>query len=399
MKKVKILIFLSLIFTMTGCYNYRELNQLAITSAIGIDKKGAEYQVSIQVMNTQKQGNDGTSTGDQPKFVTYKEKGDTLQRAFRNIVLESPRRLYANHISLLVISEEVAKEGLSDVLDLLFRDTESRKQFIVLISKNSTSADVLEILTPLETLNSKNIVDSVIADNQFLGVSEQITYEQLMDSYLNSKKEIVLPSIEVIGNTNNGEETNNLQNSSPETKVLLSGYGIFKNDRLIGYLSDDDSINLSFLRNKIENTIIDYKCSEDHYMAVELVNSKTDIIAKKDKLEVTIKITGHANINELNCDMDITNDKTIDKLEKKINQKIEKDLAGTIEKINNKYNSDVYGFEDLFYKTNPKFYNKMKKKYGDDFLRHIDFKIKSDVNLFAKGNLLKVIGNEKQENK
>lgn len=395
MNKIKLLIVIGLIFALTGCYNYRELNQLAITSAIGIDKKGDEYQVSIQVMNTQKQGSDGTSTGDQPKFVTYKETGETLQSAFRNIVLESSRRLYANHISLLVISEDVAKEGLSDVLDLLFRDTESRKQFLVLISKNSSSSDVLEILTPLETLNAKNITDSIIADSQFLGVSEEVTYEQLMDSYLNSKKEIVLPTIEVIGSVEEGEKTESLQDSAPKTKVLLRGYSIFKSDKLIGYLSNKDSINLGFVRNKIENTIIDYKCSDGNYMAIELVNSKTEISAKKNKLEVTINIKSQGNINEINCDLDITKDKTIATLEKKINKKIENDIKKTIEKINTEYNSDVYGFEDLFYKNNPKFYKKMKSKYKDEFLNNINIKVETDINLFAKGNILKVIDNEK----
>lgn len=395
MKKVKLLFVLGLIFMMSGCYNYRELNQLAITSAIGIDKKGDEYEVSIQVMNTQKQGSDGSTSGSQPKFITYKEKGKTLQRAFRNIVLESPRRLYANHISLLVISEEVAKEGLSDVLDLLFRDSESRKQFSVLISKNSTSYDVLEILTPLETLNAKNITDSIIADSQFLGVSEQINYEMLMDSYLNSKKEIVLPTIEVIGSIKEGEKTDNLQESSPETKVLLSGYSIFKNDKLIGYLDNENSINLGFVRNKIENTIIDYKCSKENYMAIELVNSKTSLEAKKNKLEVTLKIEGQGNINEINCDLDITKNKTISSLEKKINKKLENEIKDTVKLINKKYNSDVYGFEDLFYKNNPTFYKKMKKKHGDEFINEIDFKVEANIKLFSKGNLLKVINNDK----
>lgn len=395
MKKVKLLFVFGLIFMMSGCYNYRELNQLAITSAIGIDKKGDEYEVSIQVMNTQKQGSDGSTSGSQPKFITYKEKGKTLQRAFRNIVLESPRRLYANHISLLVISEEVAKEGLSDVLDLLFRDSESRKQFSVLISKNSTSYDVLEILTPLETLNAKNITDSIIADSQFLGVSEQINYEMLMDSYLNNKKEIVLPTIEVIGSIKEGENTDNLQDSSPETKVLLSGYSIFKGDKLIGYLDNENSINLGFVRNQIENTIIDYKCSKENYMAIELVNSKTSLETKKNKLEVTLKIEGQGNINEINCDLDITKNKTISSLEKKINKKLENEIKDTVKLINKKYNSDVYGFEDLFYKNNPTFYKKMKKKYGDEFINEIDFKVEANIKLFSKGNLLKVINNDK----
>lgn len=391
MKKIKILLFLGVIFMMTGCYNYRELNQLAITSAIGIDKKGDEYEVSIQVMNTQKQGSDSNSSGDQPKFITYKEKGKTIQQAVRNIVLEAPRRLYANHISLLIINEDVAKEGIYDILDLLFRDSESRKQFNVIISRNSKSYDVLEILTPLETLNAKNINDSLIADSQFLGVSETITFEQLLASYLNEKNDVVLPSVEVIGDIKQGESTENIQSASPSTKVILSGYSIFKGDKLIGYLSNQDSINLGFIRNKIENTIVNYKCDDKNYMAVEVVNSKTEVDASNNKPEITIKVAGQANINEMNCKMDLTKNKTISELNDKINKQIEKQIKSTIEKINREYNADVYGFEDLFYKKSPKYYKQLKKEYKEDFLSNINIKVESDINLFSKGNLLKVI--------
>lgn len=395
MKKIRILLFLGIIFMITGCYNYRELNQLAITSAIGIDKKGDEYEVSIQVMNTQKQGSDSNSSGDQPKFITYKEKGKTLQQAFRNIVLEAPRRLYANHINLLIISEEVAKEGIYDVLDLFFRDSESRKQFSVIVSRNSKSNDVLEILTPLETLNAKNITDSLIADNQFLGVSEVITFEQLMASYLNEKTDIILPSIEIVGDVKEGESSENIQRSSPTTKVILSGYGVFKDDKLEGYLSNQESINLSFVRNKIENTIVNYKCDSHNYMAIEVVNSKTEVSASDNKPEVKIKISGNANINEMNCKLDLTNNKTISDISKKINKQIERQIMSTIQKINSDYNADVYGFEDLFYKKNPKYYKQLKSKYQDDFLSHIEVKVEAHINLFSKGNLLKVISRGK----
>lgn len=92
------IIFILLIFLFTGCYNYRELNNLAITSAVGIDKKDGKYYVTTQVINTQKMGSDSTSTGSQSKFVLYETSGDTLQEAFRQIVLESPKRIYANHL-------------------------------------------------------------------------------------------------------------------------------------------------------------------------------------------------------------------------------------------------------------------------------------------------------------
>jgi spore germination protein KC len=50
MKKIILVIMLLL---LTGCYDYKELNQIAIVGATSIDKKDDNYIVKIQVINPQ----------------------------------------------------------------------------------------------------------------------------------------------------------------------------------------------------------------------------------------------------------------------------------------------------------------------------------------------------------
>ena len=147
------IIFLVVIFLFTGCYNYREINNLAITTAIGIDKKDEKYLLTIQVVNTQKAVSKTSGSSDETKFIIYETEGESLQEALRRIVLESPRRLYGNHLQLLVIGEEVAKEGISQIFDFFMRNPESRKQFQMVLAYNSSAKDILTISTTLETLN------------------------------------------------------------------------------------------------------------------------------------------------------------------------------------------------------------------------------------------------------
>ena len=60
--KIKFLIPILLIL-ITGCYNYRELNQLAITTGIGIDKgEEKNYKVTVQVLNTKKTSKEKASS-------------------------------------------------------------------------------------------------------------------------------------------------------------------------------------------------------------------------------------------------------------------------------------------------------------------------------------------------
>ena len=199
------IIFILLIFLFTGCYNYRELNNLAITSAVGIDKKDGKYYVTTQVINTQKMGSDSTSIGSQSKFVLYETSGDTLQEELRQIVLESPKRIYANHLQLIIVGEEVAKEGVSQIFDFFMRNPESRKQYQMIIARDTTANNILKVLTPLETLSSKNMLDSIQADSKYLGVSEKITFEDQVKTYLNNKIDMFATTIIIEGNLEEGK--------------------------------------------------------------------------------------------------------------------------------------------------------------------------------------------------
>ena len=312
---------------LTGCYNYRELNDLAITTAFGIDKDENGYNMTFQVVNTKKSSSQDNDSGN-PKIIVYEQTGKTTQEAARKIILESPKRVYANHVVLLVIDENIAKEGIENVLDLLFRDAESRKQYMVLISKGTTAKEILQTLTPLEAINGEDILKSIIADSEYYGMSEDITLESLMESLINSKKEIILPSIKLIGNKEISSSKENIESSNTSAKVILGEMAIFKNNKLVGYATEKESIALSYIRGKLNNTIVTMECpnNKDKYFSVELIGVKTKKKASKNKLEVTLDITGNGSIAEIYCDYNLEKIKTIDTLEKNLEKHITNEI-------------------------------------------------------------------------
>ena len=393
MRKLKILIIIILLFSLCGCYNYRELNEIAIVSAIGIDKTDDGYKMAVQIMNTKKEGQDTNSSGSQPKFIVYTAEGKTIQGILRDFVLESPRRLYATHLQLLVISEDLAKNGISDILDWFARDSESRKQFYVLVSENSQSEDILNTLTSLETLNSKKITSNIDTDTRFLGVAEQTTFENVLATYLNDKQELVLPSIRLEGDSDAGEKNSNIEQSSPKTQIFLSPLAVFKDDKMLGYLTKEESMAMSFIKNKLKSTVIDYKWSDNDYISSEIISSKTSLQpdTSSDKPKVTIKIKGKANINEINCDWDLENNETILKINKMLEQEIENIINDSIDSISQRFDSDIFGFKDLFYKKDPKYYKTIKDQLTDENLKKLDVKVEVDMSLPQKGNILRVI--------
>lgn len=439
MKKINQLFILSTIIltTLTGCYDYREMNTLAIVSATEINKIGDEYQVSVQAINPQ--APDKTAVPQAP-FIIYTGTGKTIQEAYRSITLSASRFMYSNHLDLLIINEKIAKENISYLIDYYTRNPGIRTEFYVLISKDD---NILSVTTPIDEISSASIKESIENDYKYYGVSSRTTFIEFVNMNLNPNLEIVLPTIELVKDTptedknineeknnnedinankdkdnnenndknksNNSEDKNNKSNQEEnesdgtsnkntektevKNKYLLGGYAIFKNNKLVGYLNNKESINYNIITNNIKNTIITYECSKNKYLAIEITDSSSSIKTKNNKVSIDINLKG--NINESHCDIDITKNKNIKKISHDIEKKLNKEITNDILNVRNNYHTDIYKFKDIIYKHDYSYYQKIKNNY-DEAYQNLDISVKTNILLVEKGNILEVI-NEKNK--
>ena len=142
MKKIKYLLLL--LPLLSGCYNYRELDEIGITTAISIDYD-EEFKITAQVINPIKQQD--ASTSGEPSFVNFSSEGNSLQEAFRSVILESPRQLYGAHLQIIILSEEVVNNHLFEVLYFFTRDPEIRSEVKVIVAQNNESLKSITIQT------------------------------------------------------------------------------------------------------------------------------------------------------------------------------------------------------------------------------------------------------------
>lgn len=402
-KKIKLIISIFIIFTLTGCYDYREINDLAIVGATEINKIDDNYQVTVQAINPQAPDK---TTNPQAPFVIYTGTGKTIQEAYRSITLTSSRFLYSNHLQLLIINEKVAKEDISSIIDYYIRNPGIRTEFYILIGKDD---NILSITTPIDEIPSASIKESIENNYKYYGVTSRVTFSEFVDMNLNPNLEIVLPSIELIkdiptkdkdeqkdekSNEENDEssqdETSNKNTESTEekSKYLLSGYAIFKDSHLIGYLNNEESIHYNILNNNIKNTIITYECDKNKYLAIEVIDSNSSIKIKNNNVEITINLEG--NINEVHCNIDIKKSENISKISKEIEKKLNKEITDNILNIRTTYKSDIFKFKDIIYKHDYNYYQKIKNNY-DEAYQNLNISVKTNVNLIEKGNILEVI--------
>ncbi len=381
MKKI-FLILLCLVPILTGCYNYRELNDLAIISALSITKVENNYKVTAQIINPKKETD--ASKGDQPDFITYEKTAQSIQEALRKMILESPKKIYAAHLQVLILEETLAKEDISPILDFLFRDPEVRDEFYVLVASEK---DIVDIITPLDNISAQNITDSLETTNKYLGLANLVTFNDLMSTYLNEKKELALPSIQLQGNTTTGKENENVETTEADADIFISNIAVFKDNKMLGYLTEQESIAFNFIENNITDTLITSNF-EDGFIVHEIIECNTKTEANPQKNKITITISGTSSISEITTSQNLTKNSSIEKVQKKLNEDIENLIKNSIQSINQKYNSDIYGFQELYYKTDPTYYKTIKDKWYQNIFSNIEIEVKSNITIQEKGNLI-----------
>lgn len=371
---------------LTGCYDYKEINTLAILSATSIDYQDGEYMVVAQEINPQ--APDKTAVIQAPFFL-YTGAGNSLQEAYREITTKSSKFLYSHHLQLLLISENVAKEKLDKILDFYLRNPAIRTEFNVLLYKGDNP---LDIITPINDISSASILETLETNMNYLGTSKEITFNEVVDNYLKKGEELVLPVIKVNNSKEDGNTIDNVNSSKVKQSYQLDNLAVFKDNKLVGYLDKEEALGYNYIKNNIKNTVLSYECEKDKYITLEIVNSGSKISSKKEKITIEIDVMG--NINESTCSIDLEKENNLKKIQEEMARDFDKRIKGTIDNVIKEYNSDIYGFLDMIYKSDYDYYKKIKN--DKNYLKKFMITVKSKVNIKSSGNLVEGI-NEKDK--
>ena len=274
----KIILNLIILIALTGCWNYNELNEFSIVSGVSIDKSGDVYEMSVLISNSPK-SNSSESNSSESQVVVYSGKGESIFSALKQIGLISPNELYFGSFSVLVISEEVAKDGISNAVDFFVRYPNSRKNFYVVLSKEAKAKDTLKIMTPLSSFPSQKITDNVKSTTQLQGIISSTNFNDLLSTILTSGTELSINCIEIMGDVEEGSNKENIESSEPKTYTKIGNLGIFKNDKLIDWASRDESLGINIINGKISEMFldIDYK---DGYVVIDSTSFSSNINVK-----------------------------------------------------------------------------------------------------------------------
>ena len=177
-----------------------------------------------------------------------------------------------------------------------------------------------------------------------------------------------------------------------DKKIKLDTISIFKNGKLLGYTTKQESQGINIILNQVEETTISYKCSNG-YITSDISNIKTNIknSFKNKKPYIYIGVKADAKISEITCSKDLDNKKNIKKIKKNIEKKLKKGIKFGIKVAQKKYKSDIFGFGNLFYKKYPNYFKKVEKNWNENIFPNINTEIKININFKNTGSTKKTL--------
>jgi spore germination protein KC len=340
---------------LSGCWNYRESDDLSIVAGFTVDKgqNGYKYHLTFEIIEF---SGGGKMAKIEPKLL--ESDGDTLFDAVKNVNNKIANNLYFSNCEAVIISQDISKDGIIPVLDWLIRTQEIRNTTHILISKEKTAQEILE-QQPLSTqVVSFEIYKSLVNDEESLSKAPHIQLYEAVDIIGSKGLSLALPSINIIKN-------------GKMTIPSIDGAAVFKKDKLIGFLDGDDTKNFLFTKNKVTGGLIlvSDQSKNGKNVSLRILESNTNVtpVYTDGKFKVDIDIRTSVELAELQTSQDIFNEKGIMQLEKDAEKTLKNDIVNFIKKVQKEYDSDIFGFGNKLYKTNSGIWDEIGPMWDDIF--------------------------------
>ncbi len=298
----KIILIISL-FMLTGCYDYQEINDLAIISAIGIDYKDDEYIITLEVLNDQIDKDAGKL-----KTITKTGSDKSLAKALESAAdLLSDNANYT-HVKLMILGENIIDGRFDTIIDFFMRSTYFRENFYVISALDTEPEKILENTTTDAPVASSAIINLLESINYSSNSSVLKTFDQIVEEILAFGKDTCFSNITL-----------------DDEQFKIDGLSIFDKYEFKDKLDNNYATIYNILTGNFYRPIIS-KDYDNKYFSIAISAGKTSFDIDTNSIKITGTLTGKIMDNEPNFPI-----RELDTLEK---------LNNDFKKLINEYLSD-----------------------------------------------------------
>lgn len=332
------------------------MDNLAYVLAIGIDKADENnLQVSFQFSTTISPTESGTT--EKTPTIINSVKASSLSTAINLMNSYMGKELNLSHCKVIIFSEELAAEGISDEIYTLINDTQVRPSSNIIISK-CTAKKYIEKTTPeLENLIAK-YYEILTNSGKYTGFIPDSTIGDFFNNLICKTCEpyAILGGL-TTEDTNNQSNTNSQENydikanESPiegENNSENVGIAAFHDDKLVGELSASESISFLTVKNKIDRFLISIPDPENSNNKLDIYltpkgSTTIDIDTSTSSPYIKVKAEFTGQIYSMSDNSKYLNTDILNTISESCNQYLESVFSAYLYKTSKEFKSDING--------------------------------------------------------
>ncbi len=349
------------VVSVSGCYDSNEIEDLAYVIAIGIDKADKKsFNLTFQTAVPK-----SIAGGEGESIDTKTFKTDNFLSGLKKTSQYLDRQINLSHAKIIVVSEEIAKEGITAFLNGLQNNIEIRPNVNIVVAAQGAQKYIESIKPKLSSSPAKHYdllfgsyeSDFLVKDTQledylyraknqsaqpvaiYTAIDKAITDETKSDEKSNKSDE-----------EENKKTEEDVKKSSEDEKkaIAIKGLAVFKEDKMVGKLNDDEAMLFALMTSTKSKDIEIVDPLDERFKVLGNVTksklSSTKVMLNNGKPQISINLKLNIDVEAVQSDNDYDEPEKATKLEMAYKQYLNKGLTDLLNKTTKKLKSDIFGF-------------------------------------------------------
>jgi spore germination protein KC len=365
---IAILIILSGTFLLTGCYDAREIDELAYPLAIGMDIGEADsLRLSLQLAAPLAIGGGGGGSGggggggesETSSIITVDTP--SLYSGLNLINNIISKEINLSHAKTIIISKKLAESGVTKYFHAIVRGREFRPDVFIVIS-NCPAEEYLKNVKPTLESNPSKYYELLLGKK----FTSFYPSTRMNDFYFNNESDYIQP-VAILADLGKFKSTEELKGTASgyssakglegryeagslpivsQQKNEVMGMAVFKGGKMVGTANGAESVCYHLIKG-------DYKYSywtipdpeeKDKIIVLNILQREMPVIKAdiKNGPVVSIKLNLEGDFTAIQSGRDYENSPEI--IEQVTEQMIKEELAAFLKRTTDEFNSDICGF-------------------------------------------------------
>jgi spore germination protein KC len=377
------------IFTLSGCWDAQQLDNLAVVTGIALEK-GSEgrIRIIIQAVNTQAVSADSGASGltFQKAYQNKAVEGYSLYEAFDNIRFITSTQQFYSHLGVIIIAEDLARErGMTEFLDYFERNAQSRLDSWVLIGRGDLTElmdspggirtiPTQRIQARMETLPTPPFAALQLAE--FIKLMQNESLQPYTAGVENKA------SISAADEPGHGILDGNVPD--PLYDITVNGTAVFRQDKLVGWLDKEESRGLQWLRGQVSqvNRVFENPDHPGKRIGVYIVSAKTRLEPqiRNGQIVMQVNLEVQSYLQESQGKANWGETSALSRLEAAQGEQIKREVEAALQKGQQEYQTDIFGFGQAVHRNYPEEWKLISSEWSEIFPAvPVEIQVKSTI--------------------